>query len=472
MSAIMEILNSHSTVKKEHWWHAHSDWTRNTVHGAIVVHPAEGTTSPYPQPDAEVIIILRSWYTYDVNLLVVEDLATGSDLPNPDAYTINGQPGDFYNCSKETTYRLSIDYGKTYLLRIINAVMSDEIFFSIARHNLTLINQDASYLKPVVTSYILIAPGQTMDVLVMANQSPRQYYMAAAHLYYTAEAISTGYNKTIVTAILQYNGDYDPPAAPYYPSTTLPPFADYKAGISFRNELRSLTEVDVPKNISTRMFITAAENQFLFNSSGDVIKSLAASLNNVTWVNPWVDVLQAYYNNMSGFYTEDFPDNPPEFYDFVSENLPVNTMQSLMGTKVKVLEYGEEVEVIFQGTNVMNTSEDHPMHLHGHSFYKVGTGGGNFDFEEDPKSYNLIDPPLVNTAAIPMNGWLSVRFRALNPALHLGNEHCPGLLVVKNGPTLETSLRPPPPNMPTCYPPVDIKQKTSQSSQIKHLKQN
>ena len=53
--------------------------------------------------------------------------------------------------------------------------------------------------------------------------------------------------------------------------------------------------MDVPKNITTRMFITAAENQFLFNSSGNVIKSLAASLNNVTWVNPWVDVLQAYY---------------------------------------------------------------------------------------------------------------------------------------------------------------------------------
>ncbi|KAK1553901.1 hypothetical protein Q3G72_005107 [Acer saccharum] len=42
------------------WWHAHSDWTRNTVHGAIVIHPAEGTTSPYPQPDAEEILSLST----------------------------------------------------------------------------------------------------------------------------------------------------------------------------------------------------------------------------------------------------------------------------------------------------------------------------------------------------------------------------------------------------------------------------
>ncbi|KAK1554069.1 hypothetical protein Q3G72_007382 [Acer saccharum] len=398
------------------WWHAHSDWTRSTVHGAIVIHPAEGTTSPYPQPDAEDIIILGSWYTYDVNQVVAEDLETGITLPISDAYSINGQLGDFSNCSKESTYRWSVDHGKTYLFRIINAVMSAQLFFSIAGHNMTLINQDASYLKPVVTSYILIAPGQTMDVLVTANQSLGQYYMAAAHMYFTNKSIYTGYDKTIATAILEYNGDYDKAKAPYYPNSTLPPFSDNNAAISFRNKLRSLTDMDVPKNITTKMYIAAALNLLLFNSSGDVITTTATSLNNVTWVNPWVDVLQAYYKNMSGFYTEDFPDIPPEFYDFVSDQLPVNTTQSLMGTKVKVLEYGEEVEIVFQSSNVLNGSEDHPMHLHGYSFYTVGAGSGNFDFEEDPKSYNLVDPPFVNTASIPDEGWLSIRFRALNPA--------------------------------------------------------
>ncbi|TXG53218.1 hypothetical protein EZV62_022387 [Acer yangbiense] len=456
------------------WWHAHSDWTRNTVHGAIVIHPAEGTISPHVQPEAEEILILGSWYTYDVNLVVVEDLATGSDLPISDAYTINGQPGDFCNCSKEGTHRWSVDYGKTYLLRIINAVMNAELFFSIAGHNMTLVNQDAAYLKPLVTSYIVIGPGQTMNVLVTANQSPGQYYMAGRQ-YYTDKPIFTEYDKTNVTAILQYNGDYDPPTAPYFPNATLPSFADYNAGISFRNKLRSLTEGDVPKNITTKMFVTAEQNQLFYNVSGDVIISLAASLNNVTWINPWVDVLQAYYKNMSGFYTEDFPDNPPEFYDFVSEHLLVNTTQPTMGTKVKVLEYGEEVEMIFQSSNVLNASEDHPMHLHGHSLYMIGAGGGVFDFEEDPKSYNLVDPPYINTAPLPRDGWMVVRFRALNPGVwlwhcHLERHYSWGMntvLIVKNGPTPETSLRPPPSNMPVCHPPVDIKQETSQSSQLK-----
>ena len=69
--------------------------------------------------------------------------------------------------------------------------------------------------------------------------------------------------------------------------------------------------------------------------------------------------------------------------------------------KVKVLEYNETVEIVFQGTNVLDDSEAHPMHLHGHSFYVIGTGIGNFDEETDPKGYNLVDPPLVNTVEVP-----------------------------------------------------------------------
>ena len=117
---------------------------------------------------------------------------------------------------------------------------------------------------------------------------------------------------------------------------------------------------------------------------------------------------------MSSFYTEDFPDFPPAFYDFIGDDLGDNNAP-LRGTRVKVLEYGEEVEIVFQSANVLNASEDHPMHRQGHSFYVVGAGGGIFDFEEDPKTYNLVDPPYVNTATLPKDGWLAVRFKALNP---------------------------------------------------------
>lgn len=47
-----------STEEGTLWWHAYSDWSRATVHGAIFVYPKHGTSYPFPKPDAEVPIIL------------------------------------------------------------------------------------------------------------------------------------------------------------------------------------------------------------------------------------------------------------------------------------------------------------------------------------------------------------------------------------------------------------------------------
>jgi laccase len=42
------------------WWHAHSDYDRTTVHGAIVVHPKLGTTFPFKKPHKEIPVILST----------------------------------------------------------------------------------------------------------------------------------------------------------------------------------------------------------------------------------------------------------------------------------------------------------------------------------------------------------------------------------------------------------------------------
>ena len=46
-----------STEEGTLWWHAHSDWARATVHGAIFVYPRHINAYPFPKPDAEVPII-------------------------------------------------------------------------------------------------------------------------------------------------------------------------------------------------------------------------------------------------------------------------------------------------------------------------------------------------------------------------------------------------------------------------------
>ncbi|KAM5562142.1 hypothetical protein ABKV19_017388 [Rosa sericea] len=420
------------------WWHAHSDWTRSSVHGAIVVMPLNETGFPFPEPDGEEIVVLGSWYLDDVNEVVAEALEDGDDTPRSDCYTINGQPGDFFACSNDSTHRWEVEYGKTYLLRMVNAAMNAELYFAIAEHNLTVVGMDGSYVKPIVTDFVMICPGQTMDILVTADQPLGRYYMAARQ-YDSVRPDVTDYDTSNVTAILEYKGNYTPPALPIFPSN-LPTYEDLSSAVAFSSRILSLAStehpINVPKNITTRMYITTEMNNIEFDNGTDERSGLASSLNNVSWVNPSTDVLLAYYRNMSGFYTSDFPDYPPSLFDFVAEDWQVDYAMSVQGTKVKVLEYNEEVEIVFQGTNILDASEDHPMHMHGYSFYVVGKGFGNFDNETDPQVYNLVDPPKMNTVTVAKKGWVAIRFKASNPGKclvlalsfgstsQLGNELC------------------------------------------------
>jgi laccase len=128
-----------------------------------------------------------------------------------------------------------------------------------------------------------------------------------------------------------------------------------------------------------------------------------------------MDILRAYYNQINGVYGDHFPDKPPLFFNFTADSTPLMIYETpSKGTEVKVLEYNSTVEIVFQGTNVA-AGTDHPMHIHGTSFYVVGWGFGNFDKDKDPLRYNLVDPPLQNTIAVPKNGWSVIRFKATNP---------------------------------------------------------
>ena len=196
----------------------------------------------------------------------------------------------------ETTHRLLVDYGGTYLLRIVNAVVNVELFFAISEHNLTIVGTDGTYTKPKVTSYIMIAPGQTMDVLITTNQSLSHYYMGARR--FTTFTANATFNNMTATAILQYRGNYNPPDEPSFP-TNLPLFHDWESGLGFLPLLRSLATpehpVNVPLNITTRMFITASINLVNYTLEGTEVSHLGASLNNISFMDPTSSILLAYY---------------------------------------------------------------------------------------------------------------------------------------------------------------------------------
>nr|GMD91188.1 putative laccase-9 [Ipomoea batatas] len=414
-SQTIKLSNEEGTL----WWHAHSGWSRATVHGVIIIYPANGIKYPFPKPHAEVPIILD-------------------------------------------TFTLTVDSGKTYLLRMVNSAMNFILFFSVANHQFTVVGTDGSYVKPFKSDYIAISPGQTIDLLLKADQTPNRYYMAAKAYN---SVLLLPYDNSTTTAILQYSGSKYSPSDPPPPLPNLPNSNDTNASVNFTRNLRSLADenhpINVPLNVTTNL-IFAVSIKALPCENGEVCAGnngsrLAASMNNNSFVLPPIDILQAYYKMIGGVYGDEFPHFPPFPFNYTAADLPAKLLRANRATEVVVLEYGRTVEIVLQGTT-LESGIDHPFHLHGYSFYVVGSGLGNFDIDRDRSNYNLVDPPLVNTIAVAKSSWTAIRFKAENPGVwfmhcHFERHTSWGMdmaFIVKDGNETNQKMLPPPPYMPKC----------------------
>ncbi|KAE8667494.1 Laccase-3 [Hibiscus syriacus] len=336
-------------------------------------------------------------------------LFTGAAANVSDALTINVQPGDLYRCS------------------------SKGMFSHIVAHQ--FLRQKLRYFPwrwTFATNVIMIAPGQTSDVLLTADQTPACYYMAA-HVYNSA---NSPFDNTTTTAILEYKSA--PCSAKKGQSLKLifpqlSGFNDTATLIAFTSQLRSFSKAKVPLEIDESLFFTVGlglincTNPNSPRCQGPNGTRFAASINNVSFVLPRMNsLMQAYYQGQPNIFTTNFPPFPPLQFDY--------------------------------------SVEDHPMHLHGYQFYVVENGFGNFDPKNDPAKFNRIDPPERNTIGTPPGGWVAIRFEADNPdkmpninnsiwLLHCHlDSHLPwGLataFLVENGVGKLQTVQPPPLDLP------------------------
>ncbi|GMN23825.1 hypothetical protein TIFTF001_000283 [Ficus carica] len=142
------------------------------------------------------------WWKSDVEAVINEALKSGLAPNVSDAHTINGLPGAVSDCPSQGGYSLPVEAGKTYLLRIVNAALNEELFFKIAGHQLTVVEVDAVYTKAFKTDTVVIAPGQTTNVLLTADRNAGKYSVIASSFMDAPIAVD---NKT-ATATLHYSG--------------------------------------------------------------------------------------------------------------------------------------------------------------------------------------------------------------------------------------------------------------------------
>ncbi|CAL1369849.1 unnamed protein product [Linum trigynum] len=453
-------------------WHAHYSWQRASVYGAFIINPR----LPYPfiAPNrpihAEIPIIFGELWDKEVDDFEATMLATGAGAAISVAYTINGFPGPLYPCSAKDTYTATVEYGKTYMLRVINAALGDELFFSIAKHTLTVVEVDAVYTKPFTTTAIMIAPGQTTTLLLTADQlpaDPTATFVMAATPYVTSifpfdNSTTMGYLKYNTTGTSGKDRTRD--LSVKLPEN-LPKMEDTKFATTFTNKIKSLASsqypCNVPKTIDRRVITTISlnlqdcpQNKTCTGYDG---KMFMASMNNQSFLRPSTSILETHYRTGLGTGSSGFPERPLSKFDYTGGNASTMNTNMEFGSRVIVVPYGTKIEIVLQGTNLL-APENHPIHIHGHNFYVVGTGFGNFDESRDPKGYNLVDPPERNTVGVPMGGWAAIRIEADNPGVWFVHCHFEphtswGLatgFVVQDGPLPSQRLLPPPKDLPAC----------------------
>ncbi|WOL14028.1 hypothetical protein Cni_G22808 [Canna indica] len=452
------------------FWHAHISWLRATLYGPIIILPKLGLPYPFTKPYKELPVIFGEWWKADTEAIISQALQTGAGPNVSDAYTINGLPGPLYtSCSTKDTFKLKVKPGKTYLLRLINAAVNDELFFSIANHSVTVVDVDAVYVKPFDAATILISPGQTSNVLL---RTKRSYPMAM--FFMTARPYSNGavgtYDNSTVAGILEYENPksfssaaFNKNLSLYKPS--LPVFNDTSFAASFSGKLRSLATAQFPakvlQTVDRRFFFTVGlgmspcpANQTCQGPNGS---KFAASVNNISFATPTtMALLQAhYFGKTKGVYTTDFPVYPLMPFNYTGTP-PNNTLVS-NGTKVVALPFNTSVELVLQDTSILG-AESHPLHLHGYNFFVVGQGSGNYDPTKDPAKFNLVDPVERNTVGVPAGGWVAIRFLADNPGVWFMHCHIEAHLswglkmawVVQDGSLPTQKLPPPPSDLPKC----------------------
>ncbi|CAN1238657.1 LAC17 [Linum grandiflorum] len=311
------------------------------------------------------------------------------------------------------------------MLRLINVALNDELFFSIANHTLIVVEADAVYVKPFNTDVILIAPGQTTNVLLKTKPHfPNNRFLMTARPYVTGQGT---FDNSTVAAILEYHDPHSTISIPVL-KPILPALNDTTFATNFTAKLRSLATkqfpANVPKQVDRQFFFTVGLNQACQGPNGT---KFAASINNVSFTMPNTALLQSHYTGQSnGVYSPYFPISPLIPFNYTG-NPPNNTMVK-SGTKVVVLPYNASVEVVMQDTNILG-AESHSLHLHER-----------------------------NTVGVPAGGWVAIRFVADNPGVwfmhcHLEVHTSWGLKmawVVLDGKLSNQKLIPPPVDLPKC----------------------
>jgi iron transport multicopper oxidase len=152
-------------------------------HGPIRVNNRPVIDVPFPRPDGEFDVLIQDWYNMDAAAMRAR-LDGGRGLPPPDGVLINGL-GPY-------EAELAFEAGRTYRLRVSNVGARTSLSFRVQGHKLLLVEAEGAYTAQKHYASLDVHPGQSLSVLVTADQQPRAYYIIVSSLFDGPELYGVG----------------------------------------------------------------------------------------------------------------------------------------------------------------------------------------------------------------------------------------------------------------------------------------
>lgn len=301
---------------------------------------------------------------YTADELVLQAATSGP--PTASNGLINGT--NTYNDTLGSRFETVFEAGKRYRMRLLNAAADNHFRFMIDNHTLEVISTDFVPIVPYNTTDLSIGMGQRYDIIVEAKEiTSGDFWLRAIPQSSCSESDATDNVKGIIR---------------YDSSSTADPTTSAYSYIDSCND-------EAPSNLVPYMSIAASDD---VNYDSETEVAVQVTTNALLWT-----------MNQTTFRTA--WENPTLLQ--IAEGLANFT------TKQQIIELPEANKWVYLVVH-SPFAQAHPMHLHGHDFWVLDSGYGNYD---STQTLSLIDKPRRDTAMMPASGYLLIAFETNNPGV-------------------------------------------------------
>ncbi|CAL8109623.1 unnamed protein product [Orchesella dallaii] len=404
-------------------YHGHMDFDIVFIYGALIIRDNPSYWNAlgvdyHCEMGYEHHFVLSEVYHYPLHQFLLDVTGKWVGKPPIKSYTINGLSYGKWdkNNGNATGYEIiKVVPGKTYRFRVINVAADSLLRWKIEGHRLRVIEMDGILAFPVWTNHLEINSGQRYSVLVTMDKTIDNYWIQSEKIGGPGPG-----GPDNGRAILSYVGASDPTRMQklVFPNVTqsIKPTSWILPQLQ-PNRLLAQTEVykldpfkksDRKIKVDTHMvFNDKGERVFLIN--GHAFKKPEKAL--LTQVRQGIDISKT----------------DPLIFEVIQDEI---------------------VDIIFQNRVIeQGPCIQHPIHLHGHSFYIVAEGPDVVDTSklDDIIHKNLLNRVVQfrdtftmfpyqikeNTTSGAGCGWTVIRFLANNPGIWLSHCHITTHMLIK-----------------------------------------